>query len=750
MDRLTKGSIFIKWLISYLCIFIVVLLIGTGIYFYSYNIIQTQQQEISQKVLERVETNVNRYLLIAKNTAVSIMLDTNLEKISNKDTELSIPDRENIYRIYKNIQNRLFASKELEHIYIWLLNGDTVISDLGHMNKRSFHSLYMADSGITFENFEEMLRQYGESEFIMLPHANGENEILCLVGKHGRGNDKSGAVIAVSISAKELEKDLISLKWHEEQALLIVLNEYGISSDILDKDMLQKTEIIENTLQGDIVRVHHIDYNSEILHSKNGISYISLTPTSLVSGDAGKIRTFAMITLFICLPVVSLIAFFFTKKHYLPLQRLMYVFGEYKYINDAKDEFDWLTTKAKQIILKYEEIKHKNAKVEERLKYHFLFRILTLPYQKLQHEEYENIICKRPYNLVALIQIESDMNEDFDMGLYAFILHNIVEEVMGESYGIFSISLEESIALIINSNDRNIALRDQIEEAFERIQRYINENFDVRISIFFGSWHSHIEGIHTSYLRAREAMAYKDRSTDIIWYEDIKNRYRVYQYDTVPEQKIIYLIQIADFEKAFEIIKEIIDSNYHKMTLTPHMKKYLIADIFGTLIKAIQELDNAAYLLDDIEDYDMQNDIKEEKVLLKFKTLLDKVQSKYAEIEKKDTSQFSIRIMQYIKENFKNPDLNISITALHFKMTPSYLSAIFKEQTGIALLEYINNARVEYVKELLHADMSLNDISELAGFRNSGTLIRVFKKITGVTPGQMRNILKNENEVSIL
>ena len=43
--------------------------------------------------------------------------------------------------------------------------------------------------------------------------------------------------------------------------------------------------------------------------------------------------------------------------------------------------------------------------------------------------------------------------------------------------------------------------------------------------------------------------------------------------------------------------------------------------------------------------------------------------------------------MEYVKENYQNPDLNISITALHFGITPSYLSSLFKEQSGCSLLD---------------------------------------------------------------
>lgn len=96
------------------------------------------------------------------------------------------------------------------------------------------------------------------------------------------------------------------------------------------------------------------------------------------------------------------------------------------------------------------------------------------------------------------------------------------------------------------------------------------------------------------------------------------------------------------------------------------------------------------------------------------------------------------RVEQYIRENYADPDLNISQVGQHFDMTPTYLSAQFKKETGVALLAYISNVRVEAAKQLLAQGLSVAKIAEQTGYRDSGSLIRVFKKVTGMTPGQYK------------
>ena len=71
-------------------------------------------------------------------------------------------------------------------------------------------------------------------------------------------------------------------------------------------------------------------------------------------------------------------------------------------------------------------------------------------------------------------------------------------------------------------------------------------------------------------------------------------------------------------------------------------------------------------------------------------------------------------------------------------MTPSYLSAIYKKETGTSLLEFINQARLDEAERLLEQGMTVAEVAEKAGFRDSTYLIRVFKKKRGVTPGQKK------------
>jgi len=67
----------------------------------------------------------------------------------------------------------------------------------------------------------------------------------------------------------------------------------------------------------------------------------------------------------------------------------------------------------------------------------------------------------------------------------------------------------------------------------------------------------------------------------------------------------------------------------------------------------------------------------------------------------------------------------------------SYLRQIFKKNYGLPPVKYLNEVRIRRAKEMLAAGFfSQEEISDACGFRNVYYFGRVFKEITGVSPGK--------------
>ena len=72
-------------------------------------------------------------------------------------------------------------------------------------------------------------------------------------------------------------------------------------------------------------------------------------------------------------------------------------------------------------------------------------------------------------------------------------------------------------------------------------------------------------------------------------------------------------------------------------------------------------------------------------------------------------------------------------------MNSSYFSSLFKKKTGLNLINYLQNVRIEKSKQLLlNTNQKLYEISEAVGIPNVKYFFKLFKDYTGVTPSEFR------------
>lgn len=95
-----------------------------------------------------------------------------------------------------------------------------------------------------------------------------------------------------------------------------------------------------------------------------------------------------------------------------------------------------------------------------------------------------------------------------------------------------------------------------------------------------------------------------------------------------------------------------------------------------------------------------------------------------------------VRAKMYISDNIMKP-MTLSDIANASFVSPAYLSALFKKQTGIALVEYINQSKIEKAKELMeNGKKRVDEIALSLGFENIYYFSKVFKKVTGTSPSE--------------
>ncbi len=106
-------------------------------------------------------------------------------------------------------------------------------------------------------------------------------------------------------------------------------------------------------------------------------------------------------------------------------------------------------------------------------------------------------------------------------------------------------------------------------------------------------------------------------------------------------------------------------------------------------------------------------------------------------LDSRDFSSRSILMEQVkclVRQNYSE-SLSLSDIAASVYTNPSYLSRVFKEETGIPPSLYINQIRIQNARKLLEdTEELIIDIAVACGYNYIPHFNRVFKEHTGMTP----------------
>ncbi|NLV35187.1 MAG: helix-turn-helix domain-containing protein, partial [Clostridiaceae bacterium] len=95
--------------------------------------------------------------------------------------------------------------------------------------------------------------------------------------------------------------------------------------------------------------------------------------------------------------------------------------------------------------------------------------------------------------------------------------------------------------------------------------------------------------------------------------------------------------------------------------------------------------------------------------------------------------------IDFINEQYSDESISLDKVAKKVNISPNYLSAVFSQEVGQTLIEYITSKRIEEAKHLLRqADIRLGEIAFAVGYKDPHYFSFVFKKVTGCTPSEYR------------
>jgi AraC-like DNA-binding protein len=102
------------------------------------------------------------------------------------------------------------------------------------------------------------------------------------------------------------------------------------------------------------------------------------------------------------------------------------------------------------------------------------------------------------------------------------------------------------------------------------------------------------------------------------------------------------------------------------------------------------------------------------------------------------------KAMSFMRENIAN-DISRDEVARHAGISPSHFSRLIKERTGRSFTELLRQSRIDLASELLRdPSHTLTDIAAACGFCDQSYFTNVFQEVKGFTPGQYRDMVRDD------
>lgn len=734
---------FYRMMLSYTPIFFVVISSMIFIFFLVLNnTAENKYRETTEAILERIVHNTDvHFMLIERNVVSQLLMDRTIQSFFS--------DRNKSAYEYFEIQNKLNELKSTfpfqNTIYLYNEADERIVSDSGSYSIQKF-----GDRDFLHSNYaqEEPKGWNTPRLFTQMTLDDNQQPVVSLMKYYFDGDIKVGAVVVNVYLSYFIE-------------YLNNFNESGIKVIQLADTTFHDSSVQEPSSQ---VIVVSSEYTGWEYAAASGVVQKSYNILSHFS------RVWMIIVVIII--VIALIGFtFVTHMHYKPIESILEKVGQFSTrksedlgIKNTKNqnEFAFIEMALDQLIKK--SLDYENLfKEDSMLRKQKLLHDLLSGHQVLSEEQFKSQLSvwniPIQYNRLSVIVAEIDDYSSFtqqyklsDQHLLKFIVENAFHE-LGHQNNIFvwhAWMEPERIAFVTHHLKSEFHHTTTITELAEELQRWVQLNLELTISIGVGADSHSIISITESYQNAKENVSLKTifGANTIIDNRRTAGKLSLdsYAYLQVLESAAqSFRMNESDWrEKLTHIFNKLREMRFGKSEMNVFVNNFVIQieKVIATLSPVIQEgwKNDYQHLFIELADRIETLDKLEEKLM----TLMSEFEA-FVDLDRQARRHHSLALQakSYIDANYANPDLSLTRVSEYLNLQPSALSQLFKGELGGKFIDYVLKVRLEHAKYLLkETDDSIQSIAEQIGYQNVISFYRVFKKVQDVPPGEYRNMYR--------
>jgi len=745
------------------------IVISGAIYVSTMDVVKAEIKRANESTLLQMEQAIDGMLRGIERISVEISLNKPIADFTHATSPLSDSDHYELFEIANALRVYKLANEFIEQIYVRYENSDTVISPQERMDSRSLFSLLQHREDVKSEEWNDIFdSRYTRAYTPVLYEADGKPLRSVLYARsialHNPGQP-SDVILIVIKDSKLLENirpaEGSSVVVMDENNRIIASSDDHSFASSLDYGRMKEERGLtyESSDSGELAVSHTTS-------AVTGWKYVVLTPAKVYNQKMEYTKNLIYVSIVLCLVIGGFVTYFFMRMNYSPISMLIRSFsGKVGVPFDGNsNEYSYLERAIDSAFHEKEEISKRLKRHNDVVRSHFLAGLLkgrvesSVPiHDSLAAHDIE--FGSSDY-AVLLFYIEDygkygdadgNVEDASKKRLLHFFITNVVEETSRENNRAYMVDMDDSLACILNFRqddpERNAG---ELMRIAESTKEFLLHHLQVRLSVAISGIHGEIFAIGQAYQEAMEALEYgmvlgngETTNYSSLKQSELEHALDGYYYPLTIEQQLINFMKTGNYEKSQQLVEVIFRKNLENASLSVPLAKCLMFDLISTMLKTVEDMNaiNKAMFMEQSNPVDrLMNcrSIREMKA-----QLLETLGQACTIIEssRKRDNQLIDQVISYVQDQYRDENLNISRIGERFGLTPSYLSRQFRDQTGEALLDFINKTRLQEAKRLLlEKKRPVNEISRAVGYADINTFNRIFKKFEGITPGKYREM----------
>lgn len=757
-----KDRIFYSYLISYLVISVITLLFSIVGYLSCERIIQKEILNSQSYMLSQLQNSFDHYVSTVMRINKTLSGNVNIQSLMN-NAGFAPDDLLELNELKKELANCKKSIDYSSDIGVYLYKSDSFInsekryaSEINYMYTELFNV-----SKDDFVNFLDIPQAQGYKIMI-----NGNEPLLFFIQNIYSYNYKTKmATIFTIVPWHRIAENIASFSngqvfWinSENQILKGIDNSISLDSisynDFHAENQLIDIRIDRDTYIGSFKKSQYFDIKYCVLILKNSyfkpISYLKLI--------------IAVQTVVVLLIAVAL-SFYYSVRNYNPISRIIKLFRSYYNISDDSVNFDKIGNYLENLLAENRTLANSWKRAQAELSNQFVAGFIKgwntdIEILRETMSKTESITLKEAPYIVLLASYSDISNCNLDnvvklhgradtYQLLQYVFNDVFSKNLLSKFSGMLCSFEGTYVCIINT-DGSKENRELLKNSVTECINWYKETLNLNLVVGASGIHNDFELLPKAYNEASQIVSYQlfwgEASEALMFYDESstffssENKSMVQFLDN--EKKLHNLLIAKDYEKAYELLDQILEESFiqdiNYMGIN-QCRMYSLIDTFFSSLGDVFKKDNNDFF----EKLKLVNRMMEANSIDAAKKVMHDIFDDIIKYVKENSTaeqpKWLTDIVEYVDKNYSDPNLNISIISDHIGMNLTYVGRTFKKYFGCGLIDYIHIRRIKECKRLLEEGQSVKEAALAVGYIDSRTLIRIFKKYEGITPGQFKN-----------